>query len=540
MLEDALRTATLPDDGGRVLIIRKLDVGALRVGDSSTTVARSVERTVAALASRAVHGLHPSAANADVVYFRDVQESIAALATCIARQHSTAAWFWRLAVPAWRPEMSRDEALRALLFASCETPAPRVGAAELLRALEEKGASDALLTALRPSDGVRLLASSSWRAAHGADIDLRAEREFEVTTLDARVTGTLTRWVARWGIEDARTAWLACASLVANRPLRAISADLPRVARALVRVIAAHESPREPPATHSAATPGAANNRGGDEADDVGVDHRPGDAPAVQTPDRDYAQASFPRRLPELRAGDHLHEQRDTPDVVGAEIHAAQGEGALPARTVHQIPTSQLDHFTTTAHASTPPTPTRVSAPEITTSGRPATSLPAAVPWEEPDITTFGGLFLMLPVIARLGLPAQLESHPALIEADFPRRLLRYLALRLGADERDPVMRAIASGEEDDHVAWRKELVQWTVRVRRWCRTNTGLSVRTITCRPARLRATRTHIDVYFPLAHIDLRVRRAGLDIDPGWVPWFGRVVRFHYQRERGGHGNE
>jgi len=24
--------------------------------------------------------------------------------------------------------------------------------------------------------------------------------------------------------------------------------------------------------------------------------------------------------------------------------------------------------------------------------------------------------------------------------------------------------------------------------------------------------------------------VRRLGLDLDPGWLPWFGRVVRFHY----------
>jgi hypothetical protein len=26
--------------------------------------------------------------------------------------------------------------------------------------------------------------------------------------------------------------------------------------------------------------------------------------------------------------------------------------------------------------------------------------------------------------------------------------------------------------------------------------------------------------------------VRRLGLDIDPGWLPWFGRVVAFHYRQ--------
>jgi hypothetical protein len=32
------------------------------------------------------------------------------------------------------------------------------------------------------------------------------------------------------------------------------------------------------------------------------------------------------------------------------------------------------------------------------------------------------------------------------------------------------------------------------------------------------------------PLGAADLRVRRRGLDRDPGWVPWYGRIVAFHY----------
>ena len=42
--------------------------------------------------------------------------------------------------------------------------------------------------------------------------------------------------------------------------------------------------------------------------------------------------------------------------------------------------------------------------------------------------------------------------------------------------------------------------------------------------------AGRTDLDVSLPLDQADIRVRRAGLDLDPGWLPWFGRVVRFHY----------
>lgn len=45
-----------------------------------------------------------------------------------------------------------------------------------------------------------------------------------------------------------------------------------------------------------------------------------------------------------------------------------------------------------------------------------------------------------------------------------------------------------------------------------------------------------SHIDVYFDPGAVRLDIRRAGLDIDPGWLPWLGKVVKFHYQPWAGG----
>jgi hypothetical protein len=39
-----------------------------------------------------------------------------------------------------------------------------------------------------------------------------------------------------------------------------------------------------------------------------------------------------------------------------------------------------------------------------------------------------------------------------------------------------------------------------------------------------------SHLDIYFPLSSVRLDVRLTGLDVNPGWVPWLGRVVHFHY----------
>ncbi|RMH34831.1 MAG: hypothetical protein D6690_09740, partial [Nitrospirae bacterium] len=73
----------------------------------------------------------------------------------------------------------------------------------------------------------------------------------------------------------------------------------------------------------------------------------------------------------------------------------------------------------------------------------------------------------------------------------------------------------------------------WSVAIDRWCRSVTGHSLLHVIHRPAYVSATRTHIDVIFRLDQIDIDIRKGGLDIDPGWVPWFGRVVAFHYTDE-------
>jgi hypothetical protein len=49
--------------------------------------------------------------------------------------------------------------------------------------------------------------------------------------------------------------------------------------------------------------------------------------------------------------------------------------------------------------------------------------------------------------------------------------------------------------------------------------------------RRGRLYATATHVDLVLPLDGTSIAVRRAGLDLDPGWRADFGRVIQFHYE---------
>jgi hypothetical protein len=75
----------------------------------------------------------------------------------------------------------------------------------------------------------------------------------------------------------------------------------------------------------------------------------------------------------------------------------------------------------------------------------------------------------------------------------------------------------------------------WVMAIERWLAVHTELDLATLVRRPAALQCTRTHLDVVLALETADVRVRRAALDLNPGWVAWLGWVVTFHYVRGGG-----
>ncbi len=48
--------------------------------------------------------------------------------------------------------------------------------------------------------------------------------------------------------------------------------------------------------------------------------------------------------------------------------------------------------------------------------------------------------------------------------------------------------------------------------------------------RPGEINATRTYLEITMPQSALEVRARKAGFDLDPGWLPWLNKVVLFHY----------
>ncbi len=187
---------------------------------------------------------------------------------------------------------------------------------------------------------------------------------------------------------------------------------------------------------------------------------------------------------------------------------------------------------------------------------------PGPLPWYCSGLpTSAAGLFFLLNALERIGISQALAGSLAWSAPNFAARVLRHLAAQVEIPEHDPIVQWLDSlllpdtkSQEPlrcDPSWWPSnlrlsrdtaaldDLVRaWSVAARRWCWRMGKINVREIVSRAGIFSVDRTDLDVSMPLDRADVRVRRIGLDLDPGWLPWFGRVVRFHYPHRGDFHG--
>ena len=468
-LEDALRCASLPDTGAHVLLVRRLDLGPVAAGASPQSLSLLLEQRVAAVGGTWVHGSDASAEGADFVSFRDGLEARTELASRIARSAPRTSWYWPLAVPEFKPAEGAQANLRRIALAIAALPEAPAALPAWVARLTAAGAAPALARAIGPVEAAALL---------------RAAR------------------------------------LSAN-------ASHPRLTRIAL--------PRQPP------LPSGAREAEGAETpphrkDDPAFAALPawvqslalagGFVPRVTSAVRNVRSTAAPRRSRDA----------DAPVPAEADLSAIMGSAGRASHAADDIRTEA---------APGPP--------------------PSALPYLDAAPSACGGLLFLLPVLQRLGFTAWAEVLAEGLPTRIVQEVFSLVLRRLDAPSNDPAwLLAGASGDDDFRnidveapAGWNDpalvaprgsaagdiigrgtqarsaaaHAVAWLIASRRWLRRAAGIGVASLVMRPAALGLTDTHADVYFRLSDADMRVRRAGLDLDPGWLPWYGRVVMFHYE---------
>lgn len=470
VLQDAMRCASLPDAGERVLLVRRLDLGLIASHATSQTLSRLLEQKVAAAGGIWVHAIDPAAEHANFVFFRDALEARCELALRLARSETCSAWYWLLAVPEFKPAEGAHTNLRRIALGIAALP-------------EARAALPAWIARLTAGK----VASAVVRAFEAADVPvlLRA----------AQLSAAMSHKAATVSLSQLRLA----ASVDSARASRVAPADEARPSGERMPIVATSNTAL-PSWWHALADAGGYR-----------TDIRMG--PPAVTP----AQAGS-----------------DAERVGRASARHPQAEALLPDN--RQV---------------------------IESSFAPACSDPGV----QLACTGFGGLLFLLPVLQRLGFAAWAENLHANAAEAVVRQMLGQTLQRLRAPPGDSswllararlnegldvidaeaptlwgasalasargsaaVDLVVAAGQPQSAATLAR---LWLATCRRWLRRQARIGIANLVCRPAAFDLTPTHADVHFRLSEADMRIRRAALDVDPGWVWWYGRVIHFHYAQQ-------
>ena len=200
------------------------------------------------------------------------------------------------------------------------------------------------------------------------------------------------------------------------------------------------------------------------------------------------------------------------------------------------------------APAAEPPTPgaDRPLLTRATPEGRlPDAPAEAPAPADAPAAvgrTRHGGLAFLLPLLPQCGALPLLDD-PALWP-DLPQALHRFaLALwpmagddaaalafcGLAPGQEPPPAQDLGAPQQAALAAARALLLDHLeARLPDW--RGPALLARVV-CRDARVSADPGWIDVHFALRDVSIELRRAALDLDPGFLPWLGVVLRYVYE---------
>lgn len=171
---------------------------------------------------------------------------------------------------------------------------------------------------------------------------------------------------------------------------------------------------------------------------------------------------------------------------------------------------------------------------------------PVALDIRTPATTNAGGVLFLLHLLRDSDLPSRIAAEPALATRSLAWTLHRVAIALADVEPQDPAALAFcgrrpidASPAVDEPPPTDDELFI----IDSYCRLLAALlherlggidSVELVLASVIRRRAEIVGdpgwIDVRYSLDEVSVPVRRAGLDLDPGWLPWLGVVLRFVY----------
>ena len=473
-LEDALQ-CEIPDDD-RLVLIRRMAIAAGGSAPRAGARQQALRSAWQAATDDARHGSESSAPAANCVWFASETEAEIVLLDLLLRGCAPVGWFWKLAVPNWLARPVSDWLPE--LMAEAIVPGGEARLVRLIACCADCSAIDQLIAALQ----VTAAASSAWIDAAVREPSNLAPSP--ATGEQADPANTVAIAVLRMfpsAVQDAlRTVQAspqgaaAIGAVLRAQALR-VSPALAMRPILLAQIVARMEARLRSPGTGAAKPDRQSKSQTGRSAQsDASATARPipdkPDPGAARTPERE-------------------------------EIFAAKRAG-LQSETMTQPRADQQEQH---------------NMPELVI-GRALRSEHA-------------GVWLAVPALADLGLRRWLRDRPELLGDHPGAQLITAIARHHGCAADDPALSGLPRLDPD------QPLPEWTGLWRhaldRWLRRTARRRLHDLTRRSGKLQWSDDRLQITFPLAAADIRLRCLALDRDPGWTDWLGLSVRFTYSDE-------
>ena len=585
LIEDALRCASLAESGHRLVLVRRLVLGVLPERLSSQSLALRIERAWGRRSGGLVHGGERWAGGAGAVWFRDAVDAHLCLGLRLAEGVAPGEWYWPLAVGGYDAGSAPRAALRGVLISLAGRETARVAVPAWVAGMAAAGRVQAVAEAIEAGDvgwlrertgltGRGAVAASAAAFLDEADgAPQRSARGDASESLEGmRVEGGdaapgpgTAHAPGASGSEAAGRVWafVLDALEAAGTPPASVgiasTAAIGRIARRRALV----ETP--PPAGKKAgpAEPYAATDPRAPRVDALlgatptpAADAELASEPAQQPPTVAPREAARPWRESTFRptqaagllflvpvlarlgyaewAAEHLPPRRQAAAARKLWWQLLTSLDVAPEDPSWQLAADSRESpewlagaeaafraIGAAAQRSLPADPLASGAPSPTADLR---AHSAASPLA--DSPAAGAASPSAdPLAASAATP---PTHPLATGAATPPA--DPLAAAAASPPADPLAPSNAASPPADPLSLCA--AAWLHRCRRWLRLRAGIGPASLVLRPGAIDLSATHADLLFDLRDADLRVRRAGLDLDPGWVPWLGRVVSFHYER--------
>ena len=236
----------------------------------------------------------------------------------------------------------------------------------------------------------------------------------------------------------------------------------------------------------------------------------------------------------------HLPASSRAVTVLLAAAMSASAGTLAPAARRHLIASirARLDH--PSAAVATPPSAgerPRAAVRPPPTRADDLPPLPALADAQQRLSTAWGGALFWLGRVAAGGLLDWQAAQDTVSLA----RLLRALGDGLGVPDDDPALRAFCGGElapvlpegpafAPARARIAQQLAHWSAWLDAMAPELEPPRLERVCRRSGELRFEAGWIELHLPLQSVDTSLRRLGLDLDPGWLPWLGCVLRIIY----------